>query len=137
MEKINLQPTTCNLCGGKVVYTSNSLIYGREYGSGRMYYCTNCKAYVGTHIPRPKEAFGILADEELRELKKKCHGLFDSLWLKEKTLKDKKITRKRAYKWLAERLEISVDCCHFGYFDKPTLQKAYRILQTVEEIPWN
>ena len=73
-----LYPTKCNLCGGDVVYISNARIYGREYGSGRCYYCTSCKAYVGTHKPRPREAFGILANAEMRNMKKKCHKLFDS-----------------------------------------------------------
>lgn len=31
---IDLHPITCNLCGGKVVYTSNAAIYGRSCGSG-------------------------------------------------------------------------------------------------------
>lgn len=31
---IDTQPTTCNLCGGTVIYCSNARIYGREYGSG-------------------------------------------------------------------------------------------------------
>lgn len=53
---MELKPKICNICNGKVIFTSNSLIYGREYGSGKMYYCTECGAYVGTHIPRPEEA---------------------------------------------------------------------------------
>ena len=48
---IDKYPTVCNLCGGKVIYTSNARIYGKEYGSGKCYLCTNCGAYVGTHKP--------------------------------------------------------------------------------------
>jgi len=78
---INLKPTKCNLCGGKVEYISNAAIYhGREYGSGKCYCCTECRAYVGTHKNRPKEALGILADAEMREWKIKCHDLFDAIW---------------------------------------------------------
>ena len=29
---IDKYPTVCNLCGGKVIYTSNARIYGKEYG---------------------------------------------------------------------------------------------------------
>ena len=37
---INTQPEVCNLCGGKVIYTSNARVYhGREYGSGYCYLC--------------------------------------------------------------------------------------------------
>ena len=123
---MNLRPTICNLCGGKVVYASNSLIYGREYGSGKMYLCTKCGAYVGTHKPRPKEALGLLADKEMRDMKMKCHALFDEKW---KNQKNRREARKKAYKELAERLGISVDECHFGYFDMDMLNKAYGILK--------
>ena len=78
---IDTQPTTCNLCGGKVILCSNARVYhGREYGSGRCYYCLGCGAYVGTHKPRPEEAMGLLADEPMRKGKKLCHALFDTLW---------------------------------------------------------
>lgn len=63
MVKINLHPTVCNLCGGKVIFTSNGILYGgREFGSGKCYYCTLCHASVGTHEPEPDKAKGILAD---------------------------------------------------------------------------
>ena len=80
---MNLQPSICNICGGKVIFVSNALIYGKEYGSGKMYYCTSCGAYVGTHEPRPKEALGLLANAEMRDMKMKCHGLFDERWKNE------------------------------------------------------
>ena len=67
---IDKYPTVCNLCGGKVIYTSNARIYGKEYGSGKCYLCTNCGAYVGTHKPRPREALGLLADAKMRTGKK-------------------------------------------------------------------
>lgn len=63
---IDLYPRKCNLCGGDVIYTSNSRIYGREYGSGKCYYCTKCHAYVGTHKPEPRKALGLLANPEMR-----------------------------------------------------------------------
>lgn len=126
---MNLHPTKCNICGGKVIYTSNSVIYGKEYGSGKCYYCTNCGAYVGTHIPRPEEAFGILANEEMRKMKKKCHNLFDKLWENECNNTRKHLARRRAYRELAERLNIPVQECHFGYFDMDMLNKAYVILK--------
>lgn len=122
MVKIKkLRPTICNICGGKVEYINNKQIYGRPYGSGFCYYCTNCGAYVGTHAIRPKEAFGILANEEMRQMKMKCHDIFDSMW-------ETCAQRKRLYKWLAERLKIKYEDCHFGYFDMPMLKKAYAIL---------
>ena len=71
---MDLNPTVCNLCGGRVIYTSNAQIYGKEYGSGRCSLCTKCGSYVSTHRHRPREAMGILANRDMREFKKVCHG---------------------------------------------------------------
>ena len=118
---INLQPTTCNLCGGKVVFTNNKIIYGKPYGSGYIYFCIECGAYVGTHRPRPKVAMGILANAEMRKAKNLCHNLFDSLWNNQKE-------REYYYKLLASKMGISPEDCHFGYFDMKQLNLAYSIL---------
>lgn len=126
---IDLYPTKCNLCGGAVVYISNSKIYGREYGSRKCYYCTSCGAYVGTHKPRPKEALGILGNAKMREMKMNCHELFDRQWNNEKTSKKRHTERKKAYADLAVKLDIPVEECHFGYFDMDMLNKTYEILK--------
>lgn len=126
---IDLYPTKCNICGGKVIYTENSTIYGKPYGSGYCYLCTQCGAYVGTHEPRPKEAFGILANKEMRDLKMACHELFDRKWLGKKKARKK---RKDLYRWLSKLMNVPEEYCHFGYFDLEQLKKAYWILKTVE-----
>ncbi len=131
-KKINLQPTNCNLCNGKVIYTSNSNVYGAEFGSGKCYLCLECGAYVGTHIPRPKEAFGILANEEMRNLKMQCHDIFDKQFLYASNVFEMRKLRKRAYKRMAAALDIPVSECHFGYFDTYMLQKAYTYLKMIE-----
>lgn len=118
---MNFYPTKCNLCGGKVEYVSNSKIYGRQYGSGFCYYCVDCGAYVGTHKNKPQIAMGILANKEMREAKKKCHDLFDSKW---KTYKQ----RCACYARLANEMGIAIDDCHFGYFDIPTMRRAYSLI---------
>lgn len=123
---VDLQPQKCNLCDGKVVYVSNAKIYGRQYGSGYCYYCTNCDAYVGTHKPRPKEAMGVLANKQMRYWKMKCHGLFDPLW------KSKRKKRGQLYSKLALQMGIPISQCHFGYFNLEDLKRAYEILET-----WN
>jgi len=128
---IDLQPTKCNLCGGKIEYISNARIYGRAYGSGYCYRCRNCAAYVGTHQRRPKIAFGILANAEMRAWKMKCHGIFDSLWQCRRE-NERQRYRKKYYEKLAEKLGISTASCHFGYFDMTLLKKAYEILVSVK-----
>lgn len=126
-RKVKLHPDKCNICGHKVIFTSNSVIYGREYGSGKCYLCTNnnCRAYVGTHEPRPTEAFGLLADESMRKQRNICHDIFDANWKNAKTSKDRKKLRKAYYAKLANDLGIPVEECHFGWFDMTMLQKAY------------
>ena len=129
--KLNLYPTECNLCGGTVEYISNELIYGKIYGSGKCYHCKKCGAYVGTHQPRPKEALGILANPQMRQLKIKCHYYFDKLWGAEiqEGYKNKNYYRKKYYRFLAKKLNISEKDCHFGYFDLKLLEKAHIILK--------
>ena len=119
---IDLHPTKCNLCNGKVIYTTNDKIYGKQYGSGYCYLCLNCRAYVGTHKPYPTVALGILANEEMRNLKMKAHSLFDKKWINRKE-------RNKCYEELAKQLGINSEECHFGYMDKDMLLKAIEILE--------
>ena len=127
---IDKQPTNCNLCGGKVVFTSNARIYGKEYGSGKCYYCTSCGAIVGTHIPRPTEALGILSNAPMRAAKKKCHALFDIHW---KDAKRRGASRTAMYHWLAKQMKMDPAECHFGNFTLDQLKQAYAILLTVKD----
>lgn len=123
---MELYPTVCNLCGGPVVYTSNAEIYGREYGSGKCYLCVRCGAYVGTHKPRPREALGLLADEQMRKGKMACHALFDPMWQGKKKPHKK---RRDLYSWLAKQMGVPLEECHFGYFTLEQLKQAYCILR--------
>lgn len=119
---VNTRPYECNICGSSEVrFCSNAIIYGRQYGSGYCYYCFRCKSYVGTHKNNPRESLGILATKDMRELKKKCHAIFDRQW-------SNKRERDDLYLWLADELRITKSSCHFGWADMDLLQKAYRIL---------
>lgn len=130
---VELEPSKCNLCGGEVVFVSNSIVYGKEYGSGKCYYCTECGAFVGTHEARPKEAYGVLADKEMRKMREVCHEEFDELWINCPSY-CRKIARTAAYEWLAEKLSIRLGDCHFGYFGKELLYQAYEELIKIEKI---
>lgn len=114
------QPVKCHFCGGNVEFVDNSKVYGKQYGNGKCYLCTNCRAYVGVHTGT-KTALGILANQEMRDKKIKCHDLFDSMW---------RGTNKRnqLYKKLADEMQIERSHCHFGHFDIEELDKAYDIL---------
>lgn len=115
-------PKICPYCGNDVVLTSNAELYGREYGNGKCYLCRNCKASVGVH-PDLVTPLGRLADKELKDLKMKCHELFDPYW------KNKKMYRHECYKILAREMGIDAKECHFGWFDKGMLLRALSILQ--------
>lgn len=114
----------CPFCGGKVIFTSNKKIYGKEYGNGKCYLCTNCNAYVGTHpTGNNDKPLGGLADTPTRVLRHACHELFDIVW------KSRKITRKAAYKKLAELLDIPQNECHFGWMYGDMLIKSLNIMK--------
>lgn len=114
----------CPYCGSNTKLVDSKLIYGKSYGMA--YVCENyptCDAYVGTHKgtiwPR-----GTLANKELRNYRKKAHMLFDSLWRSEG------ISRTKAYKWLAEKLDISFEKTHIGYFD---LEMCLKVIDICKE----
>ena len=119
--KYEKQPTKCNLCGGEVVFTTNDKIYGKIYGDGKCYLCTKCRAYVGVH-KGTKTALGILANDEMKEWKIKCHDLFDTFW------QGGKCSRNYLYKKLADQMNIERSHCHFGHFNLVELKKAYSVI---------
>lgn len=125
---IDLHPTTCNICGGKVIYTDNSAVYGKSYGNTKIYLCTDCGAYVGVNKERPDEAVGLLANHQMRKLKKRCRDEFDKLWKYKKTEQEKRVARREAYKWLAKEMKVSDKDCNFGYFDLKQLSVALSLI---------
>lgn len=111
----------CNICGStNVNLVSNSYIYGKEYGKyPYVYLCSNCKAYVGVH-PNNKP-LGILADDEMRTLRKQCHDLFDKKW-------NTKKERTEQYNVLGSKLGLEKGKCHFSWMNKNELRNAIKEL---------
>lgn len=97
----------CDYCGKRAHFVDSTIVYGRSYGM--IYYCPDCKAWVGVHkgtdVP-----LGRLADAELRKAKIAAHAAFDVIWRR-------RTTRKKAYKWLSERMGLPVEKTHIGMFD--------------------
>jgi predicted nuclease of restriction endonuclease-like RecB superfamily len=60
--------------------------------------------------------------QELWELRKQCHELFD------KSIKKKK-DRKRKYNRLCRRLKVTPEEAHFAKLDKEQLLKALELLK--------
>jgi len=60
-----------------------------------------------------------------------CHTIFDGRWRKKP---NPQRIRAYIYIWLANKLEIPVDECHFGYMDMDTLEKAYQVLLSTQPV---
>lgn len=115
-------PEACNLCSSRnVEIGSNEEIFGKKYGNGKIFICRDCGAYVGCHDNG--DALGFLSDKEMRRMKTLCHKRFDIAW------KSNKLTRSAAYERLSNILEIPVESCHFGYFDKNNLKEVLSVLK--------
>lgn len=112
----------CHNCGSSnVKKESNSIIYGREYGNGKCYYCHDCKANVGTHMNG--KPLGTLATKDVQILRKACHDIFDRLWKYEKVK-----SRGNLYLLLAQKMAIPQNECHFGMFQRDRCIQALEII---------
>lgn len=89
--------------------------------------CFNCGAYVGCHKGTIKP-LGTLANEELRGLRNQAHSSFDPIW------QTRKMKRRQAYKWLAEKLGISEKDCHIAKFNKEKCLKVIQICESWEPV---
>lgn len=116
---------TCQYCGNPAELVTGAVIYPRrdDLHAKRFWRCAPCRAYVGCHDPgngygdgtRP---LGVLANAELREAKKAVHAVLDPLW------RSGRMSRKRAYRWLAERMQLRVEDCHVGHFSVEQCRRA-------------
>lgn len=92
----------CNYCGKEAEWVENKEVYGRNYGKSYMIWlCRDCDAYVGCHN-NTKRTKGLLANKELREVRKKAHALLDPHWRGE----FKTMTRAEAYKRLTKHTGV-------------------------------
>ncbi len=108
----------CDYCGKPTRFVDDSIVYGRSFGM--IYYCRECRAWVGVHRGTD-QPLGRLADAELRKYKKAAHAAFDPIWRRTQ------ITRRDAYKWLAEQLGISEEETHIGMFDVNRCKQAIAV----------
>lgn len=110
----------CPYCKKEAEWTSNDVVYGKRYGKSFMcYWCKNCDAYVGCHN-NTREPLGIMANKELRQLRIKCHELFDELW------KNGEMTRHQAYRYLEEKTGVR----HIGSTNK---EECLAIITKIKE----
>ena len=115
----------CPYCGAEVKLKDADFIYhtAKSRKWGKVWVCSNfpkCNSYVGCHEGTTLP-LGRLANERLRTLKMEAHKQFDPIW------KSGLMSRKEAYKWLADMLKIPVDECHIGMFDIKMCQKVIHL----------
>lgn len=111
------KPTTCNLCGGQVIFNKCTK---EKSNSGFVYYCTNCHAWVGTYPHDPLVAMGQLANHDTRKKRVELHRWFDKLWKNH-------AERQIYYSMLAK--ELGVEEAHFAQMNDDQLQKAEKVIK--------
>lgn len=111
----------CTLC------KSHNILLKRSR-RGYYYECLDCHAKVGCH-QGTKKPMGTFADKEMRNLRNKCHKMFDYTregqrrWITSKE-------RMALYRKLAESLNIPQSKCHFAKLSREQLKQAEKILET-------
>lgn len=118
----------CPYCGEKAKLVKGVEIYPHRkdlaylnfYSCEGTHFKPHDKAYVGTHkgtiVP-----LGRLANEDLRKAKSLAHRAFDRIW------RDGHMTRRQAYAWLAEQLDLPGHLTHIGMFDLKMCAKVEQI----------
>lgn len=114
-------PTKCRFCGSSVRVATHQEVYGRDFSDWPyVYHCDDCGACVGMH-PFTNIPLGTLADRATREARKNCKKPFEAIW------RSGKMTRNEAYLWLAGKLKIPLEECHFGWFDIRQCEAAWLV----------
>lgn len=98
----------CGECEERTKLTTGLTIYPhRPDLAAKFFYICGCGAYVGCH-PGTQQPLGRPASATTRKARSAAHTVFDSRW------KDGSTTRKAAYAWLAEKMEMAPEKCHIG-----------------------
>ena len=109
----------CPYCNKRAERVTGSKVHPHRpwLAEKQFFQCEPCNAYVGCHDNG--HPFGTLANSELRLLRIKAHQAFDPVW------KTGRLTRKRAYKWLAKKL--GVDSIHIGQMNSDQCKRTIEL----------
>jgi hypothetical protein len=119
------KPYKCPYCGAYLELKDSRFLYGKSYGN--IWICIDCDAYVGCH-KGTENPLGTPANAELRELRKKCHRYFDTIWQYKKA-KGYKNARQLGYKWLSDQLGIPESETHIALTDVDMAREIIRICE--------
>lgn len=121
-----LQGAICPYCMRRTEYVNSSEVYGKDFCN--LYFCRECKAWVGVHHGTSRVSLGRLANAELRGLKKQAHSHFDPLWKrKAKRTGDESRARTEAYHWLSREMGTPIDETHIGMFDEKQCKRVIEL----------
>jgi len=120
------------LVGGNVIYPHRTDLHDRCF-----WLCRTCKAYVGCHKGPDCIPFGPLANGSTRAARVRAHAAFDPVWqtmvqASEGILTDRQ-SRKLAYWWLANEMNIPEKECHIGMFSVEQCEQVLNICRRREE----
>ncbi|MBD2816832.1 hypothetical protein ID850_19385, partial [Xenorhabdus sp. Flor] len=130
IQRVNDQlpiPTQCHYCRGLVTIAHHEEVFGHIQNNNKwpwLYLCTSCGARVGMH-PYTDIPLGYLADKPTRIARRDSKEKF------ERMRAFRNWERTEAYRWLAWQLGISINKCHFGWFDAEMCEKAKNICRGV------
>lgn len=118
------QRVKCPYCGGKTALVTGEVIYPyRPDLHGKHYWlCQPCNAWVGCH-PDSTRPMGVPADAKTRQARMRAHEAFDPIW------RTGRMTRRKAYDWLAAQMGLPVKATHISWFDQALCQQVLAICQ--------
>ena len=126
MDEEHVPSPVCS-CGQISVLVYGDTVYPHrpDLAHKPFYVCNDCDTRVGCH-PNTLRPLGNLASFELRKARMAAHEAFDTLW------KTKRMSRSKAYAWLAKELHMSKTRCHIGNFDEATCQRVVALCDKEE-----
>ena len=119
-----LQGKKCMYCSQSTLYLDSSKIYGVSHGM--VYMCVPCDAYVGVHYGNSRYSKGSVANKKLRFWRKKAHESFDPIAFDVR----EGWSRKKAYAWLSEQMNLPKELTHIGMFSVNRCKKVIEICKT-------
>jgi len=122
-EYLTMPAPLCAECGSAAKLTCGAEVYPHrpDLAEKPIWVCS-CGARCGCH-PGTIKPLGTPAGPATRVARQLAHHAFDQLW------KSGQMSRKTAYRWLAEQMDLHPDDCHIGMMQA---EQATKVVEIVE-----
>ena len=134
---LNSKAMHCPYCKQKMTLRTAAGIYKGDAKDSMLYVCDGypaCDTYIRVH-PGTTVPMGIPANGKLRALRNETHKHFDKIH------KLGIMSRKDAYVWLADKLNLPMSHAHIGYFSeyhcKLIIEESDKLVAYFEKIRLN